>query len=144
VNEERYAKSLTANDTGDSKSHQAGIHVPKGQTGLIGLLPPLDGSSKNPSSRFELVDDYGTGWEIRYIWYNNRHHDADGTRDEYRITCIRDYLKSQQARPGDELVLWRTADGIYRVSLQRAKSESPEDDASPIPRIQLRGWRRVH
>jgi hypothetical protein len=42
-----YEKQLTANDTGETGAHQAGIHIPKSQKDLLSFLPPLD-ASKEP------------------------------------------------------------------------------------------------
>ena len=147
MNVERYAKILTANDTGTTRSHQAGIHIPKGQRDLIAMLPPLDAREKNPDREIDLIDEEGAVWTVRYIWYNNRLHDAGGTRDEYRVTRIRELMRSRSVRPGDEMRIWRAEDGEYRVEFIPDSVPAADDDAATVvaaSRIRLTGWRRVH
>jgi hypothetical protein len=137
--EQTFEKVLTANDTGESGAHQAGIHVPKHQEELIAFLPALDAREKNPSVWLEAVDDQGTAWRFRYIYYNNRLHDPSGTRDEYRITHMTRFLRSAGAIAGDTLIVrGRPGTGQVHVSVRPSQAEI-------VPaRVQLKGWRRVH
>jgi len=136
-----YEKELTANDTGETGAHQAGIHIPKSQTDLLSLLPPLDASIKNPDAWLEMTDDAGEVWRFRYIHYNNSLHDPRGTRNEFRITHMTSFFRSVGAQAGDTLVVsgkpgtWR-----YNISVRRAQvAGTPE----PV-RIRLRGWQRIY
>ena len=139
--EQVYEKALTANDTGESGGHQAGIHVPKQQTELIRFLPPLDAGEKNPSTWLDATDDAGVLWRFRCIYYNNRLHDPGGTRDEYRITHMTKFLRAAGAGAGDILVIsGEPGTGQIEVRVNRAADAT---QASPGP-IRLRGWRRVH
>ena len=51
-----FEKTLTANDTGETGAHQAGIHIPKSQTELLALLPYLNPMRKNPDAWLEMTD----------------------------------------------------------------------------------------
>lgn len=135
-----YEKPLTANDTGATGGHQAGVHIPKSQTDLLGLLPQLDRGRKNPDAWLEMTDDEGIVWRFRYIYYNNRLHDEGGTRDEYRITHMTGFFRAAGAAAGDVLVLTGTPGSLsYRIAVRRAS-----DVARTPVRVKLRGWRRVH
>lgn len=140
MTEQRFEKLLTANDTGHSKSHQAGIHVPKTQTDLIAFLPPLDAGELNPSVWLEAIDAEGNPWRLRYIHYNNRLHSPGGTRNEYRITHFTACLRAAGAEPGDTLVIAGTpGSGRIRIEVHRQAAAQPEARI-----VRLQGWRRVH
>ncbi len=139
-----YEKLLTANDTGETGGHQAGVHIPKSQKSLLALLPFLDPAQKNPDAWLEMTDDTGFSWRFRYIYYNNRLHVEGGTRDEYRITHMTRFFKAVGAKEGDVLVLTGSQEmGGYSISVQKDKVQ---DDAVTEKRLRVRlaGWRRVH
>ena len=141
MSDQQFEKTLTANDTGHSGGHQAGIHIPKGQADLIAFLPRLDAGVKNPSVWLTAVDEDGVRWEFRYVYYNNSLHEASGTRDEFRITHMTSYFRSAGAEPGDVLII-DGAPGTGTIAIGIRRSDAQEDCA---PRsIRLRGWRRVH
>jgi len=139
-----YQKELTANDTGETGAHQAGVHIPKSQIDLLSFLPPLDPSIKNPDAWIEMKDNAGVVWRFRYIHYNNSHHDPGGTRDEFRITHMTGFFRSAGATAGDTLVLsgkpgtWR-----YDVSVRNPNKTIEAEPSAPV-RIRLRGWQRVY
>jgi hypothetical protein len=139
-----YEKELTANDTGETGAHQAGVHIPKSQTDLLSFLPPLDPSIKNPDAWLEMKDDAGVVWRFRYIHYNNSLHDPDGTRDEFRITHMTGFFRSAGARAGDTLVLSGTpGTWQYDVSVRKPGQLAEVKMSGPV-RIRLRGWQRVY
>lgn len=112
------SKILSANDTGDTGAHQAGILVPK-DPAILGFFPELDRSQKNP--RFLLVfhDDAGARWEFSFIYYNNAFF--GGTRNEYRLTRMTPFFKSHNLQPGDELILLRNQEGRLSVTYKRSR-----------------------
>jgi hypothetical protein len=137
-----FEKTLTANDTGETGGHQAGIHIPKSQTELIAFLPPLDPSVKNPDAWLEMTDETGGIWRFRYIYYNNKHHDEAGTRDEFRITHMTKYFRAAGAGEGDVMVISGEPGSIrHSISIRKADQPGPTGD-TPV-RIRLQGWRRV-
>jgi Restriction endonuclease EcoRII, N-terminal./EcoRII C terminal. len=83
-----YIKRLSANDTGATKSHQAGIYVPKPI--LSTIFPSLDTiTSPNPDILFKAkVDsDDVPEQELRAVYYNQK------SRNEKRITCWKEGVK---------------------------------------------------
>lgn len=137
-----FEKTLTANDTGETGGHQAGVHIPKLQQELLALLPLLDPQVKNPDAWLEMIDDTGIKWTFRYIYYNNRWHEEGGTRDEYRITHMTKFFRAVGATAGDILVL---SGAPHSNSYSIAVRKRVETELGVAPgRIQLKGWRRVH
>lgn len=146
MSDERYAKVLTANDTGKSGTHQAGIHIPKAQEQLVRMLPQLDAQIKNPDAWLDCLDSQGRRWRLRYVYYNNRLHEPRGTRNEYRITHTTHFFRAMGARPGDTFILsGRSGSAAYSIDIVR-----PDDGPAAVRvgitagLVRLRGWRRLH
>ena len=141
-----FGKVLTANDTGKSGSHQAGIHIHKSQHALIAMLPKLDPSTKNPSAWVVCRCADAQEWLVRYIHYNNKLHDAVGTRDEYRLTHLARFLSKQGAGPGDLFQISKV-EGVEWFEIRLIKGESRQDEGAldaVVERVRLRGWQRMH
>ena len=144
MDEQRYEKTLTANDVGETGGHQAGVHIPKSQADLLALLPVLDPSTKNPDTWIIAQDEQGIEWQFRYIYYNNKHHDAGGTRDEYRITHMTRYFRAVGAQADDTLILSGIPGGKrFKICVTRLAINSKASSTS-LGRIRLKGWRRIH
>ena len=94
-------KVLSANDTGDTGGHQAGILVPKNQN-ILGFFPPLDATEKNPRHHLPFYDEENERWIFAFIYYNNRFF--GGTRNEYRLTRMTPFIRQSNLKPGDELI----------------------------------------
>lgn len=109
----RLRKRLTANDLGVTGSHQAGLHIPKS---VAGFFPELNSEALNPDSWFAVEDGAGAAHRWRFIHYNNGVV-ANGTRDEFRVTYVREFLIGQLAKPGDVLELSALPDGRYAASV---------------------------
>ncbi len=81
-----YAKRLSGNDTGATKSHQAGIYFPNKV--MADVFPEIDRIDvHNPDHLFKAkVDSHSLPeQELRVIYYNGKPR-GDGTRNEKRIT----------------------------------------------------------
>lgn len=115
MTEQRIVKVLSANDTGETGGHQAGILVPKDPE-LLSFFPKLNASLYNPRVHLRFLDDGGTFWEFAFIYYNNALF--DGTRNEYRLTRMTRYIRQAGLAVGDEVILSRDGDR-YRVSHAR-------------------------
>ena len=132
----RVQKTLSPNDTGDTRSHQAGIHVPKA---LVHFFPALNESALNPRANVKLQSEKGVVGTCTYIHYNNKVV-SDGTRDEYRITRIRSFLTECGARTGDTVEFNRVGDSHYFVTIV----ESDTDPVSNTVVVDLAsGWKTV-
>ena len=115
--ERRIAKVLSANDTGETGGHQAGILVPK-ESHLLSFFPELDPEQYNPRVHLQFLDNAGTFWEFAFIYYNNALF--GGTRNEYRLTRMTKYIRQAGLIAGDELTLSRDSDR-YLVSHRRER-----------------------
>ena len=113
------SKTLSANDVGDTGAHQAGILVPK-DSAVLSFFPSLAPSEKNPRRLLVFTDEFGRSWKFAFIYYNNRLF--GGTRNEYRLTRMTEYLRSTNAKPGDAVVFARQGDDGYAVRLDRVRA----------------------
>lgn len=142
MSEITFSKTLTANDTGETGAHQAGLHIPKGERALIDFLPSLDNTIKNPDAWIECVDEHERRWSFRYIHYNNKFFDPKGTRDEYRLTHLTRYLREIGAQPNDYFLISRKQ-GLSEFNIRLKKCAINNGD-NEVHIIKLQGWSRVH
>lgn len=112
------AKELSANDTGDTGGHQAGILIPKNPE-ILSFFPALDRKTKNPRHHIVFHGEDGTRWEFAFIYYNNKFF--GGTRNEYRLTHMTNYIRSHNLKPGDKIILRHEDGGKRYVACRRAK-----------------------
>ena len=126
----RIAKELSANDTGDTGGHQAGILVPK-QDDILSFFPPLNPHLRNPRHLIVFRDATGARWEFAFIYYNNKFF--GGTRNEYRLTRMTGYIRSHRLRPGDQIIFER--DGEYRFTIDHARCGAPVRGADGVLRL---------
>jgi len=113
-------KRLSANDVGETGTHQAGILVPKEEK-VLSFFPRLDGRQKNPRATLVMRErPSGERWEFNFIYYNNRLF--GGTRNEYRLTCMTEYLRSANAQAGDELVFTKDENHSFEVAVVRLRA----------------------
>ncbi|WP_206057423.1 EcoRII N-terminal effector-binding domain-containing protein [Nitratireductor sp. XY-223] len=124
IAERSITKVLSANDTGETGGHQAGILVPKEER-LLSFFPELVKSKYNPRSHLIFTDKSGAEWEFAFIYYNNSLF--GGTRNEYRLTRMTRFIREAGLVTGDEVILSRSADGSYLVDFRR-KSEAKQDE----------------
>ena len=111
-------KTLSANDVGETGGHQAGILVPK-DLEILSFFPVLNSKEKNPRVTLVFREEDGiTRWDFNFIYYNNRFF--GGTRNEYRLTCMTQYLRARNAKVGDHVVLSKCSEGRHTVELKRA------------------------
>lgn len=145
--EKTFAKTLSANDVGETDAHMGGILVPKGDGELLAFLPKLDPGVLNPSAWIDCSTPDGQILRLRFVYYNNKLHAHRGTRNEYRITWLTKFLREAGAKSGDTFQISREdEDGPYRIEVVPARAEpTSQDDDGPV-RIKLTSsaWRRVH
>lgn len=109
-------KILSANDTGETGGHQAGILVPK-QPEILSFFPELNPNVKNPRFHLRFLDQDGDSWIFAFIYYNNSLF--GGTRNEYRLTRMTEYIRMYSLIAGDEIIMKRDGAGIYHVNYQK-------------------------
>ena len=73
-----YCKFLSANDTGLTGAHQAGIYISKPSISILFDEPGIKGTNKEKWVKIKWQNDFET--DTRFIYY------GQGTRNEYRIT----------------------------------------------------------
>ena len=134
MTEKTITKVLSANDTGETGGHQAGLLIPK-RPELLTFFPPLDSDTKNPRVHLLFEDDSGSMWEFAFIYYNNRFF--GGTRNEYRLTRMTRYLREAGLVSGDAVMLRRAVDGSYSISYRRRQdgSTTHREVGRPILRL---------
>ena len=101
-----FCRFLTANDTGESGAHQAGIYMPKNTASLMFDTPGVRGQNKDRYVSIIWNEDFQT--ESRFIYYGQK------TRNEYRITRMGKgfpYLKPDHT--GDLFVLAKNNEEEY-------------------------------
>ncbi len=82
-----YVKRLSANDTSETRGHQAGTYLPKRVA--FRVVPDLqrrdEGNPRQPVA--VKIVSHGVGdLSANLIYYNNKHREPNGTRDEVRLT----------------------------------------------------------
>lgn len=118
---EAIEKFLSANDTGATGGHQAGILVPRTQA-ILSFFPSLDSSSKNPRAILNLVDETGRKWIFQFIYYNNKFF--GGTRNEYRLTGMTAYFREFNLKAGDRILLHHESPQCLRIKSIRVRQQS--------------------
>jgi hypothetical protein len=134
----RVEKTLSANDVGLTGTHQAGILVPK-KPAILELFPVLATARKNPRAHVTVLDPAGHLWQFEFIYYNNAFF--GGTRDEYRLTGMTEFLRRHKAAPGDRLVFEKTTGGSLTVCIE--ERETSVKRTSQGARLVLRGFWKV-
>lgn len=110
------SKVLSNNDIGETGSHQAGICIPK-KTDILYFFPVLNKQIKNPREAMLFTDRTGVIWEFNFIYYNNKFF--GGTRNEYRLTGMIPFIKTNKLKAGDVVMLAHLEDGSYRIDYER-------------------------
>lgn len=141
-----FCKTLSGNDVGATGGHQGGILIPKSDKELLAFLPHLDPAIKNPDAWIECEDERGARRRFRFVYYNNRLHDANGTRNEYRITYMTSYFREMGAGAGDSFEISRSPGDLnYSIRVNPSKKDSNEKTEEPMFRIKISSaWRRLH
>lgn len=135
----RILKTLSANDTGETGAHQAGILIPKPPE-ILSFFPTLDTSEKNPRiSLFFFEEDGVTKWPFEFIYYNGKFF--GGTRNEFRLTWMTQYLRAKNAKVGDKIEMLLDEDGRRHIYLKRKDDVDVEEDGV----LKLRGgWKIIN
>ena len=121
-------KQLSRNDTGETGGHQAGIVVPR-EPQVLRFFPSLDAKEYNPRHSLVFRDEVGGKWTFSFIYYNNKLF--GGTRNEYRLTRMTQFIRAHNLRAGDTLILSRDADNRFNITFERLE-ETDDDDRLTI------------
>jgi hypothetical protein len=140
-----FAKTLTANDVGETGTHQAGICVPKKNQELLSFFPKLDLKIKNPDCLISCLDESGESWKLRFVYYNGKTL-AINTRDEYRITRLSSFFSRYNVVAG-EILIFTKIESEKKLLLTIKKNQFSIDNKcmkNDNKIVKLRGWRRLH
>jgi hypothetical protein len=118
------SKELSANDTGETGAHQAGICIPK-KPEILTFFPSLDNTKKNPRTKITFKDNAGGYWNWSFIYYNNKFY--GGTRNEYRLTGMTEFIRNNNLKAGDSLTLFRSSDSEYTIEYRHNKKFGNEE-----------------
>lgn len=131
------SKVLSPNDTGETGGHQAGMLIPKGGE-ILEFFPDLNTEEKNPRTYLYFIDDVNKRWKFNFIYYNNKFF--GGTRNEYRLTGMTAYIRQNNLKTGDTIILTRDNNGILSIRCERQNSV-----ASNTPKLVITGtWKVVN
>ena len=113
-NEFKVVKTLSRNDTGESKSHQSGITIPKSVV-KTGIFPELGHEILNPRMTLKFIEDDGTVWDFQFIYYNDVFFGKPKkiSHNEFRLTCVNNYIKKHNIKAGDEV--WFAKVGVNEI-----------------------------
>ena len=125
-------KRFSRNDLDRTGGHQSGLLVPKC---AVPLFPTLAEDVENPRMELEIEDQDGRRFSATYIHYNNKVV-GQGTRDEYRLTRMRDWFRANEPEVDDWVVFLPYAHGTlplhHEVSIPRGGVEA-EDEFTSAP-----------
>jgi hypothetical protein len=127
-------KTLSANDTGETGGHQAGLLIPR-QPDMLKFFPQLDPTVYNPRCVLDVIDEGGGEWTFNYIYYNNALF--AGTRNEYRITGMTEFLRQHRLKTGDTVIFEHSGARTYRIRFRR--KDAVQVSATGRKVIQLSG-----
>lgn len=138
--EKKIYKVLSRNDTGETKSHQSGISIPKNVI-VSGILPSLGTDKLNPRIILDFVDPKGKRWEFPYIYYNDAFFGKEPRKshNEYRITCVIKFLREYNIKSGDTIWFSLTDDNIRHIGVEYQKLN--DNSEKKVKKIVLgKGW----
>lgn len=136
-------KTLSKNDTGETGSHQSGISIVK-NIARAGIFPILTTETKNPETTVVFKDENDIKWEFHYKYYNDAFFGKEKGKghDEYRLTCVKDYLRYYSIKSGDQIWFGLSENGERLIGFERqSDSQQDQDDGT----IHIRGgWRIIN
>ena len=111
-----FCKFLSANDTGDTGGHQAGIYVAKNAIPILFDTPGAKGENKDRHVKIRWQNDFTT--DSRFLYYGT------GTRNEYRITRFgRGFPFLRTEHTGDLFVLVKNDTESYAGYILETEDE---------------------
>jgi hypothetical protein len=131
-------KKMSKNDLGITKSHQAGIFIPKDLV-RKGFFPELDSSQFNPRVVINIQCGEKT-YFFNYIYYNNKLSNQ-GTRNEFRLTGMSKFFKQENIKEGDSLQFVRNdVSNKYSIVVHRQSEKCAVAFDSDSPLIIRSNW----
>lgn len=142
----KLSKTLSKNDTGETHSHQSGISIPKAIANE-GIFPKLGMESLNPRVTVAFVDEEENTWLFQYIYYNDVFFGKERSKahNEFRLTCVKDYIRHNSIQSGDDIWFGIEEDGTRRIGFTRAatKNNYGKDEEGNVVISIKGGWHYV-
>jgi len=137
-----FSKVLSANELGVTKSHQAGLLIPK-RIALLSYFPRLDRFAINPRETMEFyISDLGIEVPLNYIYYNNKDRGL-GTRSEYRLTGTTKLFRDLEVVPGQIIEFGYIEKTLRAVIIKNNEDKTTLADSLNRPYITANGWKIV-
>ena len=129
-------KTLSRNDTGETKSHQSGISIPK-IVAKTDIFPPLGIETLNPRTTVEFYDEDGELYKFEYIYYNDQFHgkEASKSHNEFRLTRVIDFLRKVNAHSGDQIWFGLDDQGGRRIGLVKKTDDTDNTQDAQVNKI---------
>lgn len=141
-------KTLSRNDTGETRSHQSGISIPK-EIAQSAIFPQLGIETMNPRIEVLFYDEDDIAYKFQYIYYNDVFFRIDKKRghNEFRITCVKDFIRNNCIKAGDKIWLGIDANGVRRIGfdkIRQKENNSCEVNVSEEVTLILKGgWKYI-
>ena len=135
-------KTLSRNDTGETNSHQSGISIIK-DIARAGVFPILTTETLNPRTDVCFCDENGKKWNFKYIYYNDLFFGKDKSKghDEFRLTCVKDFIRENNIIAGDEIWFAINENGERIIGFNRQNNLEDENDDVIVIR---KGWKMIN
>lgn len=141
-----FCKFLSANDTGVTGAHQAGIYITKSAASILFNTLGIKGNNLDRLVKIKWQDDFIT--DSRFIYYGS------GTRNEYRITRFdRGFPFLKPDHTGDLFVFVKLTEDDYAAYILQTEDEineflnsfgmSPSDTGTLISKPSVSSEHRV-
>lgn len=142
----KLSKILSKNDTGETHSHQSGISIPK-SIANEGIFPKLEVDKLNPRVTVTFIDEENQVWSFQYIYYNDVFFGKERAKahNEFRLTCVKDYIRHNSILSGDEIWFGIDEDGTRRIGFKKAQAKTnynKDEDGNVVINIKG-GWNYV-
>ena len=142
----KLSKILSKNDTGETHSHQSGISIPK-FIANEGIFPHLGTETLNPRLTVTFVDEDDQIWFFQYIYYNDVFFGKEKAKahNEFRLTCVKDYIRHNSICSGDEIWFGIDESGIRRIGFLTSptRDKYEKDDEGNVVISIKGGWHYV-
>ena len=124
-------KTLSKNDTGETHSHQSGISIPK-EVAKTSIFPQLGTDTINPRVEVVFYDENDNAYKFQYIYYNDVFFRPDKKRghNEFRITCVKDYIGKNSIKSGDKIWFALDKNNVRRIGFERASTTNETEQVN--------------
>ena len=137
------SKILTATDVGKTNAHLSGIRIPNDVIGT-NVLPCMPTDILNPTRELTFFDENGIAWTFNYKYYNDKYHGKPQKKahNEYRLTCVKDYIREYMLEEGDEV--WFSMDDKKVRHIGFVKKEKVSEPKNDDGIIHVKGGWKVY